>query len=122
MSTKFYDGKNIKIEQGLTSTTLNIFFTDRSKFFNVEPRLYFPLSDSRHFISIVKTVDDGNGKTKEEELFVINDINNLDEASKEIVEITLNRFYMISKILDIYESKKNAAEKKSAAFKKAYRL
>ena len=39
------------------------------------------------------------------EFFIIKDVANLDEASREALLTSLNRYYMIPKILDIYDQK-----------------
>lgn len=107
MPTKFYDGKDVRIELNSSNLDLNVYVSDKSEYSGVEARLYFPLSDNKHYVSIVK-VSNENGKFKEEELFVITDVENLDENSREVLDSTLNKFYMISKIVDIYDSKKVA--------------
>lgn len=106
-STRFFSGKNIKIETGEMGVLLNITMPDGESHVGVEPRRYFPISDINKYISIVKTVETENERerTKDIELFIIRDISNLDEKSQVALQLSLDNFYMIPKINDILESK-----------------
>ena len=104
-SVRFFSGKNIKIESGSMGVLLNVTLPDGTVYEDVEPRRYFPISDITRNISIVSIEENDKGKDKLTEFFIIKDIANLDEASREALLTSLNRYYMIPKILDIYDQK-----------------
>lgn len=105
---RFFSGRKFRVELGSMGVMLNITLPDGTQYKDVEPRRYFPLSDIYKYISFVQMIEDDKGKTVEEELLILKDVNNLDEDSKAAVIEALDRFYMIPKILDIYESKATA--------------
>ena len=105
-SVRFFSGRNIKIESGSMGVLLKVTLPDGTVYDEVEPRRYFPISDISRNISIVRIEEDEKGRDKINEFFIIKDIANLDEASKEALLTSLDRYYMIPKILDIYEQKK----------------
>lgn len=104
-SVRFFSGKNIKIELGSMGVLLNATLPDGTVYNDVEPRRYFPISDITRNISIVSIEENDKGKDKLVEHFIIKDIANLDEDSREALVTSLNRYYMIPKILDIYDQK-----------------
>lgn len=107
-STRFFSGKNIKIELGEMGVLLNVTTPDNEVYLNVEPRRYFPISDIYKYISIVRPAvekEKGKDKEKENELFIIKDMNLLDDDSKKNLLVALDRFYMIPKIKDVVDSK-----------------
>ena len=104
-SVRFFSGKNIKIESGSMGVLLNVTLPDGTVYEDVEPRRYFPISDITRNISIVRIEENDKGKDKLTEFFIIKDIANLDEASREALLTSLNRYYMIPKILDISDQK-----------------
>ncbi|MBE6895750.1 MAG: DUF1854 domain-containing protein [Ruminococcaceae bacterium] len=104
-SVRFFSGKNIKIEPGSMGVLLKVTLPDGKVYEEVEPRRYFPISDITRNISIVRIEENDKGKDKMTEFFIIKDTANLDEASREALLTSLNRYYMIPKILDIYDQK-----------------
>ena len=104
-SVRFFSGRNIKIETGSMGVLLNVTMPDGTVYEDTESRRYFPISDIYRNISIVRTVTDDKGKESVEELLIIKDIENLDPDTKAALLNSLNKYYMIPKILDIYEQK-----------------
>ena len=103
---RFFSGKKIRIEPGSMGVYLNIWLPDDTEYTDVEPRRYFPISGETKYISIIKMAEDSKGKMQEEELLIIKDLDNLDEASRVAIAESLDRFYMIPKIIDIKEFKR----------------
>lgn len=104
-SVRFFSGKNIKIESGSMGVFLKVTMPDGTVYDDVEPRRYFPISDVSRNISIVRAETDERGRDKITEFFIIKDIENLDEPSRKALSSSLDRYYMIPKILDIYDQK-----------------
>ena len=104
-SVRFFSGKNIKIESGSMGVLLKITLPDGTVYEDVEPRRYFPISDISRNISIVRLEEDARGRDKLHEYFIIKDTANLDEDSRKALLTSLDRYYMIPKILDIYDQK-----------------
>lgn len=104
-SVRFFSGRNIKIESGSMGVLLKITLPDGTVYDEVEPRRYFPISDISRNISIVRIEEDERGRDRINEFFIIKDVANLDDASREALLTSLDRYYMIPKILDIYDQK-----------------
>ena len=104
-SVRFFSGRNIRITPGSMGVFLNVTMPDGTVYEDVEPRRYFPISDISKNISIVRVEEDERGKDKITEYLIIRDIANLDEESRNALLDSLNKYYMIPKILDIYEQK-----------------
>lgn len=104
-SVRFFSGKNIRIEPGSAGVLLKVTMPDGSVYDEVEPRRYFPITDISKNISIVRVEEDEHGKDKIIEYLIIKDIANLDDSSRKALLESLDRYYMIPKILDIYEQK-----------------
>lgn len=105
---RFFTGKKISVTPGSMGVMINVTLPDGTEYKDVETRRYFPITDIYRYISIVSMTEDENGKTQEEELLIIKDLANLDEDSRKAVIESLDRFYMIPKILDIYDSKSHS--------------
>ena len=103
ISTRFFSGKNIKIETTKIGVFMNVTMPDGEVHTNVEPRRYFPISNIYNYISIVKPPE--KDKDKPTELLIIKDIEQLDSDSKAALLETLDKYYMIPKILDVIDSK-----------------
>ena len=104
-SVRFFSGKNIRIEPGSMGVLLKVTMPDGTVYEDVEPRRYFPISDISRNISIVRIEEDEHGKDKITEYLIIRDMANLDEESRQTLLDSLNKYYMIPKILDIYDQK-----------------
>ncbi|MBQ6172119.1 MAG: DUF1854 domain-containing protein [Clostridia bacterium] len=104
-SVRFFSGKNIHIAPGSMGVLLKVTMPDGTVYEDVEPRRYFPISDIYKNISIVRVEEDERGKDKITEYLIIKDIDNLDEESRKALLDSLNKYYMIPKILDIYDQK-----------------
>jgi len=102
---RFFSGKNITITKGSMGVLLNVKMPDGTEYKDVEPRRYFPISDIYRNISLVTIEEDEKGKDKINEYLIIRDMANLDESSREVLKEALDKYYMIPKILDIYEQK-----------------
>ncbi len=103
---RFFSGKKVRVEPGSMGIYLNVWLPDDTEYKDVEPRRFFPISDEFKYVSLVHMVEDAKGKTQEEEILIIKDLNNMDEASRKAVIDALDGYYMIPRISDILEFKK----------------
>ena len=99
-SVRFFSGKNIHIAPGSMGVLLKVTMPDGTVYEDVEPRRYFPISDIYKNISIVRVEEDERGKDKITEYLIIKDIANLDEESRKALLDSLNKYYMIPKIVE----------------------
>lgn len=103
---RFFSGKKVRVEPGSMGIYLNVWLPDNTEYKDVEPRRFFPISAESNYISLVHMVEDAKGKTQEEEILIIKDLNNMDEDSRKAVNDALDGYYMIPRISDIIEFKK----------------
>jgi len=91
-NTQYYNGKEIKIEEGIDNK-LNIILPDGSRLDGVEPRMMLPVTNKYSYISLVD--DDGNEKC------IIRNIWEIPGKYSRYLERALERHYLIPKIVEI---------------------
>ncbi|MFA5340916.1 MAG: DUF1854 domain-containing protein [Clostridia bacterium] len=96
MKTPYIEEDNAKITR-VDLTHMDVVMYDGQKFEYVEPRRLFPISGLRKYITLLDE--------EEKEVAIIRNLDSLMEDSKNAVEQCLNEYYLIPKIIKVYEVK-----------------
>ncbi|HNZ41067.1 MAG TPA: DUF1854 domain-containing protein [Clostridia bacterium] len=96
MKVPYIQGDNAKIERA-DLTHVNVTMYDGRKFENVQPRRLFPISGLRKYITLLDS--------EEKEVAIIRNLDTLMEDSKNAVDQCLNQYYLVPKIIRLYEIK-----------------
>ena len=103
LHTDTFDDKCLKIESCAEKDMfLAVTLPNGEKYEYVEPRRYFPIARKNEFISL-RQIDEKEGT--ENEICVIDNINELDEASQIALNKALDYFYLVPKIYKITRTK-----------------
>ena len=96
MKVPYIEGDNAKITR-VDLTHVDVVMFNGQKFENVEPRRLFPISGLRKYITLLDA--------EEKEVAIIRKLDSLMEDSKKAVEDCLNEYYLVPKIIKVYEVK-----------------
>ena len=102
MKIPYIEGDNAKITR-VDLTHVDVVMFNGQKFENVEPRRLFPISGLRKYITLLDA--------EEKEVAIIRKLDSLMEDSKKAVEDCLNEYYLVPKIIKVYEVKEISEHK-----------
>lgn len=94
MERIYINSDEVRITRGDTYT-VNVEFFGGKTYENLEPRRLFPISGPDKYVSLINS--------KNEEIAVIRDINNLMEESKKVINDVLFEYYLIPKITSVLD-------------------
>lgn len=94
MARFYIDGDTARFTQG-EFHLVNVELADGRKFENAELKRLFPISGLRKYVSVLDT----DGK----EIAIIRSIDALMDASRKVVEQSLNEYYLIPKIISVLD-------------------
>jgi hypothetical protein len=100
VATKYVEGKDVQVERVAGAVHLRVTLRDDRCVMSAMVRRVFPLSDPSKFLSI----QDRDGK----EVAILRDVENLEPASRELIDAELDRRYFTPSIERITALKQDA--------------